>query len=121
MRTVQAVLHEKAASLPPFQQQQHPIDSLLAEARLHGLSMDQLADRIELSAALVRKLDRRLIRYVSMPLAVIENLAAVVERQVLAVARYLDGAPGAGPGGRYRAETAPPLSDPANFFDTLCK
>lgn len=119
MRTVQAVLHEKAASLPSSQQQQHPIDSLLAEARSHGLSMDQLADRIELSAALVRKLDRRLIRYVSMPLAVIENLAGVVERQVLAVARYLDGAPVAAQGARYRAERAPALADQEDFFDAV--
>ncbi len=122
MNIVQNLLHTQPAQSPSARQETgDPFEGLLAQGRSCGLSsLYQLADCVELSAALVRKLDRRLIRYTSIPLQLIENFARILRQDVATIARYLNGTPTLITGASYRAEQAPGLTGQQDFFEAVC-
>jgi hypothetical protein len=118
---VQSLL-QKQSMQPPSETQGkgEPFEGLLAQGRSCGLSsLDQLADRVELSAALVRKLDRRLIRYTSIPLQLIETFAHILRRDVVTIARYLNGSPTLITGASYKAKQAPGLTGQQDFVEAV--
>lgn len=118
MSVVQDVLHNLKIDQNPADEKPS-IEGLQTEGSTLGLSLSQLADRAKLSIPIVRKLDRRLIRYTSVPLEVIENLANAIQCSVFLVARYLQHKPTFAPGARYRSEQIPVLSEPESFFDAV--
>lgn len=113
----QGILHQKRQqrSLP----ENTAIASLLTEGKARGLSIQALADLWELSAAIVRKLDRRLIYYTSIPRELVENIARTIQREMSVVVRYLQGRPRFAQGASYRAEKAPALTEQEDFFDAV--
>ncbi len=92
---------------------------LLKEGKARGLSIHGLAEATRLSAALVRKLDRRLIRFASIPTEAIDVLAQAVARGKDEVARYLHRQPVLPASASYKAEEAPKLSDAEDFFEAV--
>lgn len=92
------------------------IPGLLAEAKAQGLTIQQLAERAGLGVILVRKLDRRLIRFATIPREAVEALAAVLGREVSAVVAYLQGGATFAAASSYLAEQAPALAEPEDFF-----
>lgn len=94
------------------------ISSLVAEGRTVGLSIDQFANLMELSAAILRKLDRRLIRYQRIPLQIIEGLAHIIRREVIAIARYLNQPPLQAPGA-HKSNQKPYIAAQEDFFDVV--
>jgi hypothetical protein len=120
MSVIQNLLHEQSAQPSSAkQEQEETFVGLLAEGRSFGLTIDQLADRVELSAALVRKLDRRLIRYATIPLQLIEGLARVLQCNVITIARYLSGPSTLVLRASYKAEHMPGLAAPQGYFEAV--
>lgn len=92
---------------------------ILGEGKACGMSIQKLADATELSVVLVRKLDRRLIRFASIPAEAINNLAWAVARSFDEVADYLRGQPTLSASTQYKADKTPELSEPEDFFEAV--
>lgn len=92
-----------------------PMASLLATGNALGLKLQDIAKRTRLSIALVRKLDRRLIRFATIPREVFEDLARVLKQETDVIARYLQLPPTLAQGASYRAEEAPKLAEAEDF------
>ncbi len=121
MSVVQNLLHrheqeqEPAAASAPVA----PIVSLLEEGRARDLTPRQLAQAAEFGDSSLRKLDRRLIRFDSIPSQAIEALAAAIQRGIDSVVQYLQQEPTFAAGMQYRAEQAPQLAAQEDFFDAV--
>lgn len=98
---------------------QTPFTGLLKEGKARGLSIYGLAKATRLSAVLVRKLDRRLIVFDSIPAKVIAELAQAVARGNGEIVDYLRGQPTLPDGASYKAEEAPKLSEAEDFFEAV--
>jgi hypothetical protein len=96
-----------------------PIAGLVAEARARGLSANEVAQAAGLSLVLLRLLDRRLIRFASIPREVIDALARALGREAAAIAHYLQGAATLAQGTRYYSVSTPALAQQQDFFDAV--
>ena len=115
MAVVQPLLDGQGLTAPATP----PLASLLEAGRGRGLAPRQLAQAAGLGDSLLRKLDRRLIRYTSIPREAIEALAAVLQREAEAVAQYLQQGPTFAAAAQHRAEQAPQLAEPEDFFSAV--
>ncbi|MPZ13595.1 MAG: hypothetical protein GEU73_04095 [Chloroflexi bacterium] len=113
MRVVQAVLERRGLASA---EAVAPIASILEAGRSRGLAPRQLARTVGLGDTLLRKLDRRLVRYTSIPRQAIEALAAALQCETERIARYLQQGPAFATAAQYRAEQAPELAEPEDFF-----
>ena len=117
MSVVQNLLH--AQSLEPVSGPVVPFASLVEEGRARGFKPRQLAQEVELGDSVLRKLDRRLIRYASIPKKLIESLAKVIQSETTRVAAYLQQSPTLVTTMEHRSEQAPVLTDQEDFFDAV--
>ena len=111
MSLVGPLLRESAAQHAA----QPAIASLLEEGRAQGGTVEALAARAGLSIPLVLKLDRRLIRFATLPRQVIEGVAAAIGRDAASVAAYLQGGPRLAVGASYHARQTPALGEQEDF------
>lgn len=95
--------------------------SLRKAAEARGLPIGSLAAMTNLSVPVLMKLDRRLIRYASIPRQVIERLSAGVGQTSNVVAAYLQGNAQFATRAHFRADTAPQMSEPQDFFEAIEK
>jgi hypothetical protein len=112
MSIVQNLLHKQSDAQPVTT---GTIEGLIETGRKEGISPNRLATEAFLGIALLRKLDRRLIRFATIPAEVIAALAAVLHRDTSAIASYLARPPTLAAGMRYRAEHAPELAEQEDF------
>jgi hypothetical protein len=91
---------------------------LISEARKCGLSVAELATAVQLSTALVKKLDLRLIRYASIPHQVIERVAGAIKRSAEQVAMYLQGDP-IRTADAYSVHSPAAPDEPQDFFELV--
>ena len=117
MSIVQNLLHNQ--SKESVSGSDFPFVSLVDEGREKGLEPRQLAQETELGVILLRKLDRRLIRYASIPQIAINNLANAIKRNTSIVAVYLQQNPTFASATEHRSEQAPVLNAPEDFFDAV--
>ena len=97
-----------------------PFSSLLAASKRVGLSSVDLKTRVGLSDVLLQKLNRRLIDPLTIPLRVLNDLAAALQHTVDAVASYLSLGPTFAAGAQHRASRAPALPKAReDFFDAV--
>lgn len=115
MSVVQNLLHRKEQAAAPTATEA-PIASLLDEGRSRGLTPRQLARAAGIGEILLRKLDRRLVRYASIPHEAVEALAVAIQREDETVTRYLQQGPTFAAAAQHRAEQAPELAEPEDFF-----
>lgn len=120
------MLREKLPHLESGEQSQHsqtiseaPISGLLAEGKARGLTNFQLADAAELSIALITKLDRRLIDFLTIPRQIIQGLARVLQRSVENVSQYLQGPPLIPLRAQFKAEQTPRVTEVEDFFEAV--
>jgi hypothetical protein len=92
------------------------ISGLLSEGGRVGLKLRSLADAVDMSQALVREIDRRLILLASIPSEAIQSFARVLRCTPEVVTRYLDGPPRFATGVQHRADEAPALAEQRDFF-----
>ncbi len=115
MSIVQNILHAQAYA----SEEALPLQGIMREGAQLGLSIQQIAERAQMSLALVRKLDLRRIRFSTIPSQAIESLARAIQCGSSAVADYLQGAPALPQGASYRSEHAPALTGPEDFFEAV--
>jgi transcriptional regulator with XRE-family HTH domain len=92
---------------------------IVAEAEAKGLTKKQLAEQAGLSVPLLTRLDRRLIRYASIPGEVVSRVAAALGSQAEAVALYLQGGPRLAHAVSYKADEAPTLPEQQDFAEAV--
>ena len=117
MSVVQNLLHRQA--LESASDSITPFDSLIAEGQARGLGPRQLAQAARLGDSLLRKLDRRLIAYASIPQELTERLAQVVQREVTTISAYFRQGPTLAAATEHRSEQAPKLMEVEDFFDAV--
>ena len=117
MSVVQNLLHRHSAESAPGSVA--PFESLVAEGRERGFEPRQLAHAVGLGDSLLRKLDRRLIAYASIPQELISRLAQVVQREATSITAYLQQEPILGATTEHRSERAPKLMALEDFFDAV--
>lgn len=117
MSIVQNLLHTMPhqAEAPPH------LDSLLGAAKAAGMDLADVAQTTHLGEAVVRKLDRRLIRFSSIPRKGIDAIANAIRCQAESVATYLQQPPTFSPRALYRADRVPQLSEPEDFLAAVEK
>lgn len=93
--------------------------SLLEAGKVVGLKLPDIAKRMRLGVALVRKLDRRLVRFSTLPREVIEELARVLQQDAYTIARYLQLPPTLAQGANYRSDQTPQLAEPEEFVAAI--
>ncbi len=86
-----------------------PIRTFMQAAEAAGLSMEGLAAQTVFSESLLRKLDRRLIAFASMPREVVQRLADALGKSIVAIEQYLQLQPTFAPGARHLAKQVPTL------------
>lgn len=107
-----AVVARVLAELSPIA----PITSLVAQVQTTGRTTQEAAAHAGLSVPLFAQLDRRLIRFESLPDALFTRLAAAIGRGVADVRAYLVGPPMLPHGAQFRADTAPVAAGAAQDF-----
>jgi len=96
-----------------------PVAGLKKEVEAHGLTIQALASATRLSVPLLVKLDRRLIRFASIPRQAIERIGAELGRSFEAVAAYLQGDPQFASQASFRADAAPRMPSQQDFFEAV--
>ena len=117
MSIVQNLLHAQA--LESATRTVTPFASLIGEGRTCGLKPRQFAQEVELGDSVLRKLDRRLILFASIPKKLIESLAEVIQSETARVAAYLQQSPTLATATEHRSEHTPVLTDQEDFFDAV--
>ena len=117
MSIIQNLLHEQ--SRESASESVVLFESLIAEGRVHGLEPRQLAQATKLGDSLLRKLDRRLIRFASIPQDAINNLSNAIQSAPASVAIYLHQSPTFVAAMEHRSEQVPMLNAPEDFFDAV--
>jgi hypothetical protein len=84
-----------------------PLVSLRADAETLGLDDEAIAARVGVPTGLFWKLHRRLIDAATLPVALVDQLAATLERTTEELFGYLRQPPQLATGASYRAEAAP--------------
>jgi hypothetical protein len=94
----------------------------MQEAEAVGLSVEALAAGTVFSESLLRKLDRRLIAFASLPGEVIQRLADALGKNIGTIEQYLQLQPTFPRGARYLAKQAPALPKrQQDFHDAVRK
>lgn len=96
-----------------------PLSGLRKQAEARGLKLQALASATRLSVPLLVKLDRRLIRFASIPRQAIERLGAELGHSFEAVAAYLQGDPQFASQASFRADAAPQMPSQQDFFEAV--
>ena len=117
MSIVQNLLHNQSQAASSSSSV--PFESLISEGRAHGLKPRQLAEAVCLGDTILRKLDRRLIRYASIPQDAIDELAKIIQHEAAALAAYLQQNPTFATLAEHRSEQAPTLAEPEDFFEAV--
>lgn len=100
---VQNLLYRQRAGIAASDDE---VTGLINEAEKQHLSLEQFAETTELSAPIIAMLDRRQVRYESIPRKAVDNLAQALGKAATAVASYLQGEMRLQPA-HYRADEAP--------------
>ena len=117
MSVVQNVLHRQSAESSP--DSVAPFESLVVEGQERGFEPRRLAHAVGLGDSLLRKLDRRLIAFATIPQELIYGLAQVMGREASTITAYLQQEPTLAARTEHRSEQAPKLMAQEDFFDAV--
>lgn len=98
-----------------------PLTSLRAAAEAQGLTMQTFAANTNLSIPILIKLERRLIRFASIPHAAIEDIARAINQPNEGIAAYLQGESQFAPAANFLAKEAPQMPDRQDFYEAIDK
>ncbi|HEY0384504.1 MAG TPA: hypothetical protein VGC64_00765 [Pyrinomonadaceae bacterium] len=96
-----------------------PLTGLRKAGEARGLTIQALALATHLTVPMLVKLDRRLIRFASIPRQAIERIGAELGRSFEAIAAYLQGDSQFASQASFRADAAPQMPDQQDFFDAI--
>jgi hypothetical protein len=103
---VQNLLHRRR---PAVAGSGDDVTGLINEAEMQNLSLEQFAEATGLSASIIAMLDRRQVRYESIPRKAVDNIARAIRKAAFVVASYLQGEMRLQPA-HYRADEAPKVA-----------
>lgn len=112
---------ETAARLLASRRNEPTLPGLRKAAEARGLTMQALAAQTNLSVPVLMKLDRRLIRFASIPREAIEVIARAINHTSQTVTAYLQGERKFATGAAFLAEEAPQMPDQQDFFEAIGK
>jgi hypothetical protein len=118
---VHNLLREEQARQQKKSDASYPIQGLVKEANRRNISLDQFANLVDLTPALLAKIDRRLIKYSSIPLQLLGSIASVLDRGVLSIVKYLQPRPTIPKQMRFKAHGTPQVGKQVDFFDEIRK
>jgi hypothetical protein len=95
------------------------IEGLLVIAKRLGLDVTGLANKTGLSVVLITKLDRRLIRPLSVPQRVCRLLEEALNTAVELVVEYLQQSPMLATEASFRAKENPRIQEQQDFFEAV--
>lgn len=98
---------------------EQPFAGIVAEGKARGLSLRQLAERLGLTPALVRKLDLRTFRVVPLEWGVVKAVADSLNWDSTALRRYLQGRQTLAGRASYRADQSPETTGQEDFFQAV--
>jgi len=98
---------------------QAPLKDLLTEGKARGLNARGLARTLRVTPAMITRLNRRMVRYASIPRQLVLSFAQALERDVGEIAAYLQAPPTLALGANYKSEGVPVLGEPQDFYDAL--
>jgi hypothetical protein len=93
--------------------------SLIEAAKERGLSVPALAERLFLTPLEIVKLNQRLIRAATIPNALVQQLASLLERSREEIVDYLRLPPTVAAQANYRADRTPHVQEPQDFREAL--
>jgi hypothetical protein len=96
-----------------------PLAGLRKDAEARGLTIQALASATHLTVPMLVKLDRRLIRFASIPRQAIERIGVELGCSFEAIAAYLQGDSQFASQASFRADAAPQMPDQQDFFDAI--
>ena len=91
-----------------------PLTSLLAEAQAQGMDGPQLAKVLRLDRMIVARLEQHALDAATVPLALVRQIGAVLERSADDVALFLRGGPRLAASAHYRSRKSPSVAAPAS-------
>ena len=83
--------------------------SLIVDGSFFGWSTDQFAKQINLSVAILRKLENRLIDAVTIPIDLIKLIGDSIQRDASEIIAYLGQPPMLQPGQMYKSKQPPTI------------
>ena len=78
-----------------------------------GLDVPTLADALRLDRLLLGRLEQRVLEAATIPVSLVRQIAAILEREISEVAAFLRGAPRLPAQAHFRSTRAPSLAAPA--------
>ena len=87
-----------------------PLTSLLAEAQVRGMDGPELAQALRLDRIIVARLEQRALDAATVPLALVRQIGALLERSADDVALFLRGGPRLAAKAHYRSRRAPSVA-----------
>ncbi len=117
MSVVQNVLHRQSTESSP--DLVTTFESLIVEGQERGFEPRRLAHAVGLGDSLLRKLDRRLIAFATIPQELIHRLSRVMGREASSITAYLQQEPILAARTEHRSEQAPKLTAQEDFFDAV--
>lgn len=96
-----------------------PLKGILAAAKDRGISNKQLAAITNLSVVLISMFDRGMISTVKLPGVIVRRIAEAIGTTAERVLEYLQAGPRLAMDTNFKADDAPELEEPQNFFDAV--
>ncbi len=96
-----------------------PLAGLIAAAKARGWSAETLARRVGVGTSVMVKLDRRLIRFDTLPGRLFRAVGEALEVADEAVRAYLQRPPTLSPAASYKADRAPRVTSQQSFADAV--
>lgn len=93
--------------------------SLIIDGSFLGWSIDQFARQINLSVAILRKLENRLISDVTIPYNLIKLIGDSIQRDPLEIVAYLKQPPILHLSYRYKSKKPPKVGEQQSFYDAV--
>ncbi|SRR6266542_3674203 len=98
---------------------QSKLVSLFLDGRRLGWTPDQFAERINISIAILRKLENRFILAATIPDSLIEHVSTAIHRDPSEVNAYMQQEPMMQPNLRHKSKQSPKLGQQQSFFDAV--
>jgi len=111
MSVVQNLLHTRSQ----LSEQQATFDGLLGAARASGTTLRELAATTHIGEVVLRKLDRRLIAFATIPEEALSAIANALDSSMDTLSRYLQQTPVFASETYYHASKAPTLAAAEDF------
>jgi len=114
-------IYEKRSAEDQAQNQQSraKMVSLIMDGSLLGWSTDQFARQINLSVAILRKLENRLMNAATIPTELIKLISDSIQRDPSEIIAYLRQPPMLQAGQMYKSKQPPIIGKPQDFFDAV--